>query len=151
MGPKKPIAKQHVQSGAAQTNGSSVARHNDRGDDLPMGTNQRRGRRPKGPSPFTKNFNRLLKETGCSHRQAAALAGVSPSVISGWTAGSVPNDPNALLKITEALKADFQYILTGKPTDTVSSQRIGEIFDIEDQPNLTGIFQLELRRLKLRR
>lgn len=137
-------------SGSVRLNGSGWFEEVLPSDSLPMGTGKR-GRKPKGESPFTKNFVNLLKEKKCSHRKAAEIAGVAPSVISNWTAGSTPNNLAALLRLTEALGADFQFILTGIRSDAVPIHRLGEIFEVEDQPNLTGIFQMEIRRLKLRR
>ena len=120
-------------------------------DTLPMGQHLKRGRKPKRPSPFTRNFNQLLKEKNCSHRKAAEIACVAPSVISGWSAGATPNDLAAVLRITDALHADFQFILTGVPSDAVPLSRIQEIFEIEDKPDLSGIFMVDLKRLKIRK
>ena len=150
MNNKKPKTRSPIESVAVQRKVSGLDGEFDSADTLPVG-NQIRGRRIKKPSPFTKNFIRLLAESGWSHRRAAEVAGVAPSVVSGWTAGSVPNDLVALLKISDALSADFQYLLTGVPSEKIAPERIGEIFDIEDESNLTGIFQIELKRLRLRK
>ncbi|MGZ6288790.1 MAG: hypothetical protein ACXWQO_11440 [Bdellovibrionota bacterium] len=118
---------------------------------VPMATPKKRGRRPKAPTPFTKNFAHLLKEKGCTHRHAAEIAGLAPSVISGWTAGSIPHDLKALLKITETLNADFQFILTGVSSNSIPPSRIHELFEAEIHPELTGLFMVEVKRLRKRK
>ena len=120
-------------------------------NNLPMGQQQKRGRRPRANSPFTKNFSNLLREKNCSHRQAAKIAGVAPSVISGWTAGSIPNDPVAVLKITEALGGDFQFIMTNVPSNMIPTERLTELFEIEDRPELKGLFMVDIRRMRSRK
>lgn len=121
-------------------------------DNLPMGKgNQKKGRRPKAPAVFSKNLRKLLDENDMTLREAANIAGTSPSVIAGWTTGATPNDPEALLRLTEKLGADYQYIMTGKPSVGVSSDRLSEIFEIEDSAEFSGVFLLEAKRLKWRK
>jgi transcriptional regulator with XRE-family HTH domain len=109
-----------------------------------------KGRKPKGPSVFSKNLRGLLKDKGLSLREAARIAGVSPSVMSGWTAGSVPNDPVALLRLTESLGVDFQMLLTGKPSNSLSARQMEEVFEVEEAIDFSGVFLIEAKRLKWR-
>ncbi len=121
-------------------------------DKLPVGKQTiKRGRRPKGPSIFSKNFKKLLEEKKVTIRKAAEICGTSPSVISGWCNGSVPNDPTALLKLCQELGADFQFLMTGVPSSTIPANRIGELFEIEEVPDFSGVFLLEAKRLKWRK
>jgi transcriptional regulator with XRE-family HTH domain len=108
-------------------------------------------RKPKGPSIFSKNLRNLLKAKKLSLREAARIAGVSPSVMSGWTAGSVPNDPVALLRLTDSLGVDFQMLLTGKPANPVPLRDIQEVFEVEEVVDFSGVFIIEAKRLKWRR
>jgi transcriptional regulator with XRE-family HTH domain len=119
---------------------------------LPMGeTGSKSGRRKKKSSVFAKNFSNLLKEKGVSVRRAAEIAGTSASVVSGWTAGAYPGNPADLLKITTELGADFQFILCGVPSSTIPTHRLNEIFDSEDRNDLSGIFLVTAKRLRVRK
>jgi len=148
---RRPKQQAPGELGSDQRNDSGLSHKLASAENFSMGIQEKRGRKPKGLSPFTKNFANLLRENKCSHRRAAKIAGVAPSVISGWTAGSMPNNPVALLRITEELHADFQFILTGVSTNPVSKNRISEIFDMDEHPELTGIFLLEAKRLRVRK
>ena len=121
-------------------------------DILPMGKQKtKRGRRPKAPQVFSKNFRRLLEEKKISVTRAASIIGTSKSVVSGWQAGAMPNDPSGLLKLCQELGADFQYLMTGVPSSAIPASRLGEIFEIEDSPEYSGVFLLEAKRLKWRK
>jgi len=148
---KRTKSQAHGEMGDDQRNDSGLSHKLASAENFSMGLKEKRGRKPKGLSPFTKNFANLLRENRCSHRRAAKIAGVAPSVISGWTAGSMPNNPVALLKITEELQADFQFILTGVSTNPISKNRISEIFDMDEHPELTGLFVLEAKRLRIKK
>ena len=79
------------------------------------------------------------------------LAGTSPSVISGWTAGATPNDLSGILKLCMELGADFQHLMTGVPSSAIPANRLSEIFEVEDSPEFSGVFLLEAKRLKWRK
>jgi transcriptional regulator with XRE-family HTH domain len=100
---------------------------------------------------FSKNFKKLLEEKGISVRKAAEIAGTSSSTVSGWLNGVNPADPSVILKLCEALGADFQYILTGKVSLTFTPNRLNELFDIEDAPDFSGLYLLEAKKLKWRK
>ncbi|MBY0314650.1 MAG: helix-turn-helix transcriptional regulator, partial [Bdellovibrionales bacterium] len=120
-------------------------------DALPMGKIKSKGRKPKPSMVFSKNLKKLLGEHKMTLRQAADIVGTSPSVISGWINGATPASPEAVLKLTEALKADYQYIMTGKPSNLIPASRVGEIFDVEDSAEFSGLFLIEAKRLKWRK
>lgn len=112
---------------------------------------QKKRRRPKVPSPFTANLNALLKERGLSIRKAAEICGVAPSVVSQWTSGSQPTDTRPLLKLCSHLGADFQNLLTGVPSAGVRMTNLSEMFDIENSHELSGIFLIEVKKLRQKR
>lgn len=100
-------------------------------------------------SPFAKNLKSLLEERKLSQRAAAELAGVRPSVINDWLAGGNPLNLDAVLKLCVALKADFQWLLTGTQSDTNRQDiSMSELFESTDEPALSGLFLIEAKRLK---
>lgn len=120
-------------------------------DALPMGKIKSKGRKPKPSMVFSKNLKKLLAENKMTLKQAAEIVGTSTSVISGWTNGATPASPEAVLKLTEALKADYQYIMTGKHSNIIPATRVGEIFDVEESAEFSGLFLIEAKRLKWKR
>lgn len=108
-------------------------------------------RKKKVESPFGKNLKAVMTERSLSVRSVAELAGVSHSVVQDWLAGTVPHDHQAVAKMTDALKVDFMWILTGIHSRTdVKGMSLSEIFDVQPDPAFSGIFVLEAKRLKRR-
>jgi transcriptional regulator with XRE-family HTH domain len=99
-------------------------------------------------SEFSKNLKLLLQRSKCTQKRAAEIAGVNPSVICGWTSGSQPRDLRPVLKLTEALGADFQFILTGIHSQkSDAAPRIGDVI-FEPVASISGIFQIEVKRVE---
>lgn len=94
---------------------------------------------------FAKNLSLLLKERNLSAAHAAKLIGVSTSTMHGWVSGTSPTDLAAVLRLSEVLHVDFQFLLTGVNART--ERAILEGFDFEREPVLNGLFAIELRRL----
>lgn len=103
-------------------------------------------------TPFAKNLKKLLVERGISQRAAAEIAGVNSATINQWLSGTQPNDAMAVLKLSKAFGCDFQWLLTGQHSERSKLGEIGlsELFDIQDEAALTGIFMIEAKRLKRR-
>lgn len=105
--------------------------------------------RKRVQSPFAKNLKQLLHERGISQRGAGEIAGVNVAVIHDWLNGSQPNDPMAVLRLANALRCDFQWLLTGTRSQRDAKNiSISEVFDIQDDPAFSGIFVIEAKRLK---
>lgn len=103
-------------------------------------------------SPFSANLQKILAERGISIRGAAEICGVNQAVIHAWTNGAQPHDSLAVLKLCTALKCDFQWLLTGSHAETkVREMALQEIFETENDPAFSGIFQIEAKRLKRRK
>jgi transcriptional regulator with XRE-family HTH domain len=105
-------------------------------------------KKKKVESPFAKNLAKILQERNLSQKAVAEIANISPSVVSDWLKGNQPHDLNALLTICQAIKCDFQWLVTGvhsKPN--LKDISLAEIFDIEDEPSASGLFQIEAKRL----
>jgi len=113
-----------------------------REDNLPVEKAETSGRKLKQPSPFTKNLNALLLEKGISQRRAAEIAGLGVSTINGWTAGANPANFMALKKLTDFLKADLSFILSGSPSKPFGREHPPTPLSLEDRPHLSGIFQV---------
>jgi transcriptional regulator with XRE-family HTH domain len=70
--------------------------------------------RTKSSSPFAKNLKAVLAERGISQKSAFELAGVTPATLNDWLGGTQPSDPIAVQRLCRALKADFEWLLTGE-------------------------------------
>jgi transcriptional regulator with XRE-family HTH domain len=102
-------------------------------------------------SSFAKNLKTVMDERGINLKGAAELAGVSPSVVHAWLQGGSPADLGAVAKLANALKCDFQWLLTGtRSTVGVRELPLSELFDIQDDPTFSGLFLVEAKRLKKR-
>jgi len=100
-------------------------------------------------SPFGKNLKKVLDERAISQRGAAELAGVQVSVINGWLTDSIPHDLSAVQKLCRGLKVDFEWLLTGERSKlNMGDVPLSEIFDVTDEPDFNGIFEVSARRLR---
>jgi transcriptional regulator with XRE-family HTH domain len=100
-------------------------------------------------SIFAKNLEKLLKERGLTQKSLASIAGVSPSTMNEYLNGNQPQNMSAVLKICESLQVDFQWLLTGENSrSNLKDISLAELFDMADEPDFSGIFQIELKRLK---
>jgi transcriptional regulator with XRE-family HTH domain len=114
-------------------------------------TTGKRPARTRVVSPFAANLKTILAERGVTMRGAAEVAGVNHSVVNDWLAGSQPSDPMAVLRLCRALKCDYQWLMTGThPEATVKEMALNEIFEVKDEPDFSGIFVIEAKRLKRR-
>lgn len=104
--------------------------------------------RTKSSSPFAKNL-KALAERGISQKSASELAGVTPATLNDWLGGTQPSDPIAVQRLCRALKADFEWLLTGEKSRVEPRElSLAEVFDVQDDATFSGIFQIEAKRLK---
>lgn len=108
--------------------------------------------RKKVESVFAKNLKTILNERGISQRAAAAIADVGTSTVNDWLAGVNPNDLQAVHKLAKGLQVDFAWLVLGIVPERIKTNEmaLNEIFEIEIEPNLSGLFLLEAKRLKRR-
>lgn len=108
-------------------------------------------RKHQKKSPFARNLKRVLQERGVSQR-AAEMAGIATSTMNDWAAGGVvPSDHLAVQRLCKALKTDFEWLLTGNTSPRESKDiTLAEVFETEEMPSFTGIFEISMRRLKKR-
>lgn len=100
-------------------------------------------------SIFATNLEKLLKERKLTQKVLADIAGVSPSTMNEYLNGNQPQSMEAVLKISESLKVDFQWLLTGENSrSNLKDMSLAELFDMEDEPSFSGVFQIEMKRLK---
>jgi transcriptional regulator with XRE-family HTH domain len=106
-------------------------------------------KRQKGSSlsPLAVNLKRLLEERGISSRAAAQLAQIPPSTLNQWLSGISPQDLEAVNRLAMALDVDFQFLVLGKAA-TPKPQKAEDFFDIANEASLSGLFQIEIKRLK---
>ena len=111
---------------------------------------KRKPARKRIESPFSKNLSSILEERGISQKTAAAMAEVTPATMSDWMSGNtLPHDHTKIAKLCLALGCDFQWILTGTHSRAdLKDISIAELFDGEDDPMFSGIFEISARRLK---
>jgi transcriptional regulator with XRE-family HTH domain len=107
--------------------------------------------RKRVTSAFAANLKQILKERGINLKTAAQLAGVTPAVVHAWENGGQPHDLNAVVKLSQALKCDFQWLVTGTTSKVdLKDMTLTELFDVQDDPAFSGLFLLEAKRLKRR-
>ena len=96
---------------------------------------------------FCQNLKKVMKERSLSGRATAEIAGVAQSTFSQWMSGAQPNDLQAVHRLAVGLKISFSWLLLGvdEPQPTRSLE---DLYDISSEPDLSGIFLLEAKRLR---
>ena len=113
--------------------------------------NSRQPRRKRITTPFAQNLKKILQDREVSIRGAAEICGVNQAMVHSWINGAQPHDLIAVLKLCKALKCDFQWLLTNShPQVSIKEMSLQEIFEMENDPAFSGIFQIEAKRLKRR-
>ncbi|MEK6627204.1 MAG: helix-turn-helix transcriptional regulator [Bdellovibrionota bacterium] len=115
-------------------------------------TNKRPARK-KVESPFAKNLKAILAERGISQTAAASIAGVSPPTVNDWLhASAAPNNLIAVQKLCRAMNCDFEWLLTGSQSKVdLKEIALTELFESEPDPSFSGIFQIEAKRLRVKK
>ena len=92
---------------------------------------KRQSRRADRSVAFAKNLTALMTEKGMSVREAALAAGVSPSTIVDWRAGTAGTDYVSLCKLAKALGVSLSYLLTGEDDSRPNGElpSVTELFD----------------------
>lgn len=114
---------------------------------------KKRPARKRVESPFAKNLKAILAERGLSQTAAASIAGVSPTVLNDWLhSTSVPNNLLAIQRLCRAINCDFEFLLTGSQTKlNLKEIALTELFESEADLSFSGIFQIEAKRLRVRK
>lgn len=94
---------------------------------------------------FPKMLKKLLKDKSINQKEAASLAGVAESVMSDWVNGAVPRDLLATKRLAKSLEVSVSYLLFGV-SDEINLE---ELIQTEDAPIISGIYSLELRKIKI--
>lgn len=103
----------------------------------------------KVTSPFSKNLAKVLKERKLTQKACAEIVGCRPSVINDWLSGAQPHDLSSVLRLCQSLKVDFQWLVTGEHSKpSIKEVSLNELFDIEDEPSVSGLYQIEAKRLR---
>lgn len=115
--------------------------------------NNKRPARKKVESPFAKNLKAILTERGISQTAAASIAGVSPATLNDWLhASAVPNNLISIQKLCRAMNCDFEWLLTGSQSKVDFKEiALTELFESESDPSFSGIFQIEAKRLRVKK
>lgn len=87
-------------------------------------------RKRAGPTPFSKILRSLMSEKKMTLRQAAQIAGVSPSTIDDWRAGALPEDYSAVKRLAQEFGVTLSFILTGEDDSPRENQlpSVTEVF-----------------------
>ncbi len=102
-------------------------------------------------TPFASNLKAVLEEREISSSAAAEICGVSKTAVHAWLNGGAPQDLDAVAKLCNALKVDFQWLLTGSRSQgNLKGAPLSELFEIHDDPAFSGLFMIEAKRLKRR-
>lgn len=107
-----------------------------------------RPKREKAETPFTKNFNKILRERRLSIKQVAELMGLPYTTAVGIAGGATPTDMEAISRFCTALNVDFEWLLTGKIKNFDASQiPLDQIFEEERESSFSGIYKIEAKKL----
>lgn len=87
----------------------------------------------------------ILKEKKLTFRKAAAIAGVSASVIDSWTNGATPSDLHAVKRLSDHLQVDFTWLLLGEHDKTTHIPPVTELYD--EQIFFDGLARIRIDRL----
>ncbi len=111
---------------------------------------QNRRKRQKLRSIFGEQLEKIAHERQLSHRKLAEMAGVSTSVIGSWMGigGAAPSDLTKVKRLADALCVDFGWLILGEHTNQVS---ISDVFKETADPNLSGYYRVEVKKLVLRK
>lgn len=91
-----------------------------------------------------------MAEHGIGVREAARIAGVSPSTVSGWMSGTMPDNFIAVQKLAGSLGVTLSFLLTGIDDHLSSKSSVTEIF--KDGGTLfDGFAKISIQRLIPRR
>ena len=108
-----------------------------------------RKNRTRVESPLSANLRSVMEEHHLSVRKAAALCGVTASVFHSWLKGSYPADATKLLNLAKETNTDFQFLLTGVSSGKdFQNTDLRDLFNIESEPTLEGVFLITAKRLK---
>jgi len=81
------------------------------------------------PEHWGQRLSKVLKEKNITQKKAASVAGVRPSVLSGWLSGASPTDHLAVKKLSDFLSLGFTWLLTGDAEKGVSTPTVTELFE----------------------
>jgi len=98
---------------------------------------------------WSQRLKKVLSDRGLSQSRAARLIGVSPSVISGWTAGSRPVDPLRVKRFCDALGISFCWLMTGEEEVGRTPANLEDIFVSEAV--FDGYARIRVEKLILRK
>lgn len=115
--------------------------------------NKKRPARKKVESPFAKNLKAILAERNISQTAAASMAGISNATFGDWLHSSnVPNNLIAVQRLCRALNVDFEFMLTNSQSKIDFKEiALTELFESESDPSFSGIFQIEAKRLRVKK
>ncbi|MCB9073028.1 MAG: helix-turn-helix transcriptional regulator [Bdellovibrionaceae bacterium] len=108
-------------------------------------------RQTKSNNIFSKNLAGVLDDRNLSAKQGAKLAGVPSSTFTAWSNGSAaPLDLEAVHRFCQATQTDFEWLLTGNRSK--QQPKLEDFFEAKSgDPILSGIYQIEVKPLKLRK
>ena len=107
-----------------------------------------KGRKPKSSQPIEHwghRLDRTLKEQGLSHRAAAKLMGIAPSVVDSWIKGVSPSDLLAIKKLTDEYGISYSWLLTGERESGQAKPTVSELFT--EVPYFDGLARIQIHRL----
>lgn len=79
-------------------------------------------------------------------REAAEVAGVSPSTIQGWREGSMPTDFDAVRKLAERLGVTLGFLLTGYEDKKAQMPSVNQVFK-DGGTVFDGYLEVHVKRL----
>ena len=87
-----------------------------------------------------------MEQNSLTVREAAEVAGVSPSTIQGWREGSRPTDFDAARLLAKRLGVTLSFLLTGSDDDEVSTPSVEQVFQ-DGGSVFDGYLEVQIKRL----
>lgn len=119
------------------------------------------GKKKKHETGFSERLAQLIAQRDLTQKEAASLAGITPSVFSGWLNGtSTPSDILAVQRLCKALSTppnepvSFEELLTGTKSDThvavFSENDLARILSHED-PLYEGYLHIKATKVSFKK
>ncbi len=112
---------------------------------MPKTTSGRKSKSTENSEHWGQRLSNVLKEHEMSHRAAAKLIEVAPSVIDAWVKGAAPSDLIAVKKLSDHLNTSFAWLVTGQREKDVTRASMTELF--KEQEFFDGIVKIKMSRL----
>jgi transcriptional regulator with XRE-family HTH domain len=105
-------------------------------------------------SVFNRNLAQIIKEKHISLKDLSIAVEVPHSTIHSWVTNAAPTDLKAVQRLAKFLNVSFEALLCGDVlTEEKTSTKIDlrDLLEVPEQSILSGIFQIEIKKLSIKK